>query len=101
MVSFTTAILALLASTVVSATTARTWSGTSCNSGDELNWSGHSVACESLGNVKSLFIDSIDPNCSITYYSDSNCSNDAVLTSTGQCMGYSNGAQIKSWSWDC
>lgn len=49
MVSFTTAILALLASTVVSATTARTWSGTSCNSGDELNWSGHSVTCESLG----------------------------------------------------
>lgn len=49
MVSFTTAFLALLASTAVSASTARTWSGTSCSSGDELSWSGHSVTCESLG----------------------------------------------------
>ncbi|KAF2739815.1 hypothetical protein EJ04DRAFT_559711 [Polyplosphaeria fusca] len=85
----------------VLATNAQSWSGTSCNSGDHLFWSGHSIACQQLGNVRSISVDNIDSGCTITYYSDSSCSNDASPARVGQCSGYNTGGPIKSWSWDC
>ena len=44
------ATLALAAIPFTTATKMTTWSGTSCNSGDVVNWSGHSEQCESLGS---------------------------------------------------
>ena len=76
------AAFALFALPAVHATSMTTWSGTSCNSGDVLNWSGHSDSCRSLGeldlghfstlrlltrdiaNVRSLIVHDIDPGCS-------------------------------------
>lgn len=127
MAPITTTLLALIVAALpatVTATQAQTWSGTSCNSGDHLFWSGHSIDCQqlgmapslspplpthlvpilitlSVGNVHSLSIDSLDSGCTITYYSDSSCSNDATSARVGSCWGYNTGGPIQSWSWDC
>ncbi|KAF2254702.1 hypothetical protein BU26DRAFT_559364 [Trematosphaeria pertusa] len=104
MAPITTTLLALIVAALpatVTATQAQTWSGTSCNSGDHLFWSGHSIDCQQLGNVHSLSIDSLDSGCTITYYSDSSCSNDATSARVGSCWGYNTGGPIQSWSWDC
>ena len=42
--------LALAIPAAVKATRVQTWSGTSCNSGDHLIFTGHSVNCQQLGN---------------------------------------------------
>ncbi|KAF2434544.1 hypothetical protein EJ08DRAFT_646494 [Tothia fuscella] len=86
---------------LISATSVETWSGTSCNSGDHLYWSGHKGECITLGNVRSLRVNSIDQGCSLTYYSDNYCSDNRIGLGTGYCAGYADGGQVRSFSWDC
>ncbi|KAF2495894.1 hypothetical protein BU16DRAFT_560753 [Lophium mytilinum] len=98
--TLTSALLALLATTA-SATKIISYSGTSCKSGDQVTWTGHSVNCEKLANVRSFEVFNVDSGCSVTYYSDSECSNDATRATAGSCFGYSSGGKVRSWSWDC
>jgi hypothetical protein len=52
-------------------------------------------------NVNSLELTSLDPGCSVTYYSDASCSDSATFARIGQCDGYFNSVPIRSFSWDC
>ena len=52
-------------------------------------------------NVNSLTITSLDSGCTATYYTDPNCSDNAVFAVIGECQGYFNSVPIGSFSWDC
>lgn len=74
-------------------------SDTSCDGNGYVQWAEGNGACNELDGVYSAKVQAVDSGCSVTIYTDSDCSDYATTSGLGQC--WSDGSGLNSFSYDC